>query len=29
MVGLVFILIVYAIPRGIVGLVEQTLRRPA
>ena len=29
MVGLVFILIVYAIPRGIVGLVEQTVRRPA
>lgn len=28
-VGLVFILIVYAIPRGIVGLVEQTVRRPA
>ena len=29
MVGLVFILIVYAIPRGIAGLVEQTVRRPA
>jgi branched-chain amino acid transport system permease protein len=33
MVGLVFILIVYAIPRGIAGLVEQTIerggRRPA
>ncbi len=29
MVGLVFILIVYAIPRGIAGLVEQAVRRPA
>ena len=29
MVGLVFIVIVYAIPRGVVGLVEDTVRRQA
>lgn len=29
MVGLVFIVIVYVIPRGVVGLVEDTLRRHA
>jgi hypothetical protein len=29
MVGLVFIVIVYLIPRGIAGLVESAVRKPA
>ena len=29
MVGLVFIVVVYLIPRGVVGLVERAVRRPA
>jgi branched-chain amino acid transport system permease protein len=29
MVGIVFILIVYVIPSGVVGLVERVVRKPA